>query len=157
MSSDVSQIGVLIRREIEAAILKPLIEAFGDKFGQEATMEIVAKVIEESARENGRQLAAMLGGDNLEDFINGLPLWSKNGALEIEILEQAKDKLSMNITRCRYVDMYRRLGMEELGYALSCARDPALFTGFNEKIDFQRTQTIMEGAPFCDFRVTMKK
>jgi hypothetical protein len=28
--------------------------------------------------------------------------------------------------------------------------------GFNPKIKFKRTQTIMEGAPYCDFRYTLE-
>ncbi len=38
-----------------------------------------------------------------------------------------------------------------------CARDYALFEGFNPKIKFSRTQTIMEGAKFCDFRFEVEK
>jgi hypothetical protein len=48
--------------------------------------------------------------------------------------------------------MYRRLGLADLGGLLSCSRDAALIDGFNPSIAFARTQTIMEGAPHCDFR-----
>jgi hypothetical protein len=48
--------------------------------------------------------------------------------------------------------MYRRLGLEELGPILSCGRDGAMIDGFNPQIDFERTQTLMEGASHCDFR-----
>ena len=39
-----------------------------------------------------------------------------------------------------------------LGYCLSCCRDEAFIAGFNPSITLTRTQTIMEGAPVCDFR-----
>jgi hypothetical protein len=42
--------------------------------------------------------------------------------------------------------------MLEFGKILSCNRDGALIEGMNPEIRFTRTQTIMEGAPFCDFR-----
>ncbi len=48
--------------------------------------------------------------------------------------------------------MYRALGLSDLGGSLSCQRDYALAQGFNPAIELTRTQTIMEGAPFCDFR-----
>jgi hypothetical protein len=48
--------------------------------------------------------------------------------------------------------MYRALGLAELGGSLSCQRDFALAQGFNADIELTRTQTIMGGAPFCDFR-----
>jgi len=52
--------------------------------------------------------------------------------------------------------MYRALGIPELGALLSCNRDFALIQGFNPDVDLTRTQTIMEGAPFCNFRYTRK-
>jgi hypothetical protein len=48
--------------------------------------------------------------------------------------------------------MYRALGVPELGALLSCNRDFALIQGFNPDVELRRTQTIMEGAPHCDFR-----
>ena len=77
---------------------------------------------------------------------------AENDALELEILEQTPTRLSFNVTRCRYAEMYRALGLPDLGGSLSCQRDYALAQGFNPAIELTRTQTIMEGAPFCDFR-----
>ena len=39
-----------------------------------------------------------------------------------------------------------------MGYYLSCGRDAAFAEGFNPDIRMTRTQTIMQGAAFCDFR-----
>ncbi|HSC72405.1 MAG TPA: L-2-amino-thiazoline-4-carboxylic acid hydrolase, partial [Candidatus Methylomirabilis sp.] len=52
--------------------------------------------------------------------------------------------------------MYRALGIPELGAVLSCGRDYALGDGFNPDLQLTRTQTIMEGAPFCDFRYRLE-
>jgi fumarate reductase iron-sulfur subunit len=81
-----------------------------------------------------------------------LPLWSEGGALEIEVSEANTTKCSMNVTRCRYAEMYKRLGLGDYGHLLSCSRDFAFVEGFNPNIKLTRTQTIMEGADFCDFR-----
>ncbi len=59
---------------------------------------------------------------------------------------------AFNVTRCRYAEMYRELGIPHLGPVLSCARDFALIEGFNPLIRLTRTQTLMDGAPTCDFR-----
>jgi hypothetical protein len=75
--------------------------------------------------------------------------------METYILEATGEKFSFNVTRCRYAGMYRELGIPELGAILSCNRDFALIQGFNPQIDLARTQTIMEGAAFCDFRFTL--
>ncbi len=72
------------------------------------------------------------------------------------MLEQTDDRLSFNVTRCRYAEMYRALGLDELGGSLSCCRDFALVEGFNPEIELERTQTLMEGATHCDFRFRTK-
>jgi hypothetical protein len=143
---------LLQQREIEAQIVGPLIRAFAAEFGQERTLAIVAQVIRGLARESGAELARRLGEQTLEAFAQSSDRWRENGALEIEVLEQSATHLSFNVTRCRYAEMYRALGLSDLGASLSCQRDFALAQGFNPAIELSRTQTIMEGAPFCDFR-----
>ena len=45
------------------------------------------------------------------------------------MLEQSAERLSFNVVRCRYAEMYRTLGMADLGSSLSCQRDFALARG----------------------------
>jgi L-2-amino-thiazoline-4-carboxylic acid hydrolase len=152
MDAEKPKLPLLERREIEARIVGPLIRAFSDELGHERTLEIVAGVIRELARESGAELARVLGEQTLEAFAQSLDRWRENGALEIDVLEQSPARLSFNVTRCRYAEMYRALGLADLGASLSCQRDFALARGFNPAIELTRTQTIMGGAPFCDFR-----
>ena len=84
-------------------------------------------------------------------------MFSQGGAQEFELLESTPPKVAINATRCNYAEMYREHGLQELGFLLSCGRDFALMEGFNPKIRFTRTQTIMEGAPFCDFRFSLEE
>jgi len=140
------------QREIEARIVGPLIRAFAADLGTERTLAIVRQVIGDLARESGAELARTLGECTLEAFSRSLDRWRQNGALEIELLEQSPERLDFNVTRCRYAEMYRALGLGDLGASLSCQRDYTLAQGFNPEIQLTRTQTIMEGAPYCDFR-----
>lgn len=154
---DLNKVGVLRRREIEARIVAPLIEALGRQFGRERVLEVAAATIIQIAREQGKELVAVLGGQALTDFAKSLEAWKKDNALQIEVLEQTDERFSFNVTRCRYAEMYRALGVPELGTILSCNRDFALIQGFNERISLRRTQTIMEGSAFCDFRYVAKE
>jgi len=65
----------------------------------------------------------------------------------MDVIEQTEKKFSFNVTRCRYAEMYKELGVQEYGALLSCGRDAALIAGFNPQIRFTRAQTIMTGAP----------
>jgi hypothetical protein len=143
---------LLERREIEARIVGPLIRAFSAEFGQERTLAVLRQVITELAMQSGADLARSLGEASLEAFASTLGRWSENGALEIEMLEQSPERLSFNVVRCGYAEMYRALGLADLGGSLSCQRDFALASGFSPDIELTRTQTLMEGASCCDFR-----
>ncbi len=150
------QVGVLVRREIEARILGPMIDAFADAFGRERVLELVRSTIVEIARSQGRAMRMSGTGNDLEDFADTMEAWKRGGALETNILANSGDSFDFNVTRCRYAEMYRELGMEELGSILSCARDYALIEGYNDSVDLTRTRTIMEGASHCDFRYRLR-
>ncbi|MBI4735159.1 MAG: L-2-amino-thiazoline-4-carboxylic acid hydrolase [candidate division NC10 bacterium] len=151
-----NDIGVLKRREIEARILAPLINALAAEFGREGVIEIAKRVIVEIARQQGKVLAGQVGGNSLDHFVSGKDPWVKGDALQIEVLQATGTSYHFNVTRCRYAEMYRALGIPELGVVLSCGRDYALGEGFNPDLTLTRTQTIMEGAPFCDFRYRLE-
>ena len=143
---------LLQRREIEARIVGPLVRAFAAEFGEAPTLAVLRTTIESLARQGGAEMARSLGDASLSAFAGTLKHWCEGGALELDLLEQSPDRLDFNVTRCRYAELYRALGMADLGGTLSCARDFALASGFNPAIRLARTQTIMEGASHCDFR-----
>ena len=147
-----NEIGVLRRREIEARILMPVLERLGAEFGRDRVFEVARDVIVEVARAQGRELATQMGGSSLAHFASSMENWKKGDAYRMETLEQTEERFSFNVTRCRYAEMYRSLGIPEVGALLSCNRDFSLVEGFNPDIALTRTQTIMEGAPHCDFR-----
>jgi len=151
-----ARLGVLTRREVEARILKPVIDDLGAAFGRDAVQAVVRDTIIKIAREQGAALSQQMGGNSLKHFVDSLAYWTKDGALEIEVIEDSEAVLSFNVTRCRYAELYESLGIRAIGAIFSCSRDFALVEGFNPDISLQRTQTIMEGAPFCDFRYRHK-
>ena len=151
-----NDVPILVRREIEARIAGPLIKAFMKKFGREETIAVASEVILNLAEESGQQLAERCGGNSLEHLSNGTGQWSAGGALKRDVLEKTNSKYNYNIVRCKDAEMYKELGLEELGFIFSCGRDGKMFGGFNPNIKFERTQTIMQGADYCDFRLSLE-
>ena len=152
-----AKIGVLTRREVEARILAPMLDAMGEAFGRERVQQVMRDTIIRIAKKQGAELAGFMGGVTFQHFAESLRFWTQDDALEIDVIEQTADVFSFNVTRCRYAELYEKLGIRELGTALSCARDYALIEGFNPEVSLKRTQTIMEGAPHCDFHYCVKK
>ena len=150
------RIGVLARRETEARILTPMIRALCEKFDEAEVLAIVRDTVIDLAQKQGRDLAEVYG-DDIEAFLETLEFWQQDGALEIEILDQSDTVLNFDVKRCRYAEMYKALGIEDLGAVFSCNRDYAMVEGFNAEAKLERKHTIMEGNHCCTFRYTFPK
>ena len=102
-------------------------------------------------------MAEQMGGDSIDHFADSLQYWTQDNALEIDVLQKNDETFSFNVIRCRYAELYKALGIPELGAVLSCNRDYALIEGFNGEVALTRTQTIMQGATHCDFRYQLNR
>lgn len=167
---DPSPISLLERRRIEAEIVIPLIDAMAARFGREDVLSVLRDVIDGLARESGARLAAHGPGPtaaptsdasgasgvarapDLLDFAHVIQAWWANDALRADLKRSERDRLEFDVVRCRYAEMYRELGRPDLGRILSCRRDHALIDGYAPQYELERTQTLLEGAPCCDFR-----
>jgi len=151
-------ISMLEKRRIEAALIGEFYEVLKDRLGRDEAQEIIRVTVAASAVTQGGEFRAAFDHEpDLQDFASHLHLWEKDAALDRNILHKSPERLDYNITRCAYAEMYRDMGLGNIGHLLSCNRDGAFCTGFSEDIELTRTQTIMAGADFCDFRYTLKR
>ena len=149
--------GNLKRREIQAQFFAFLIRGYINALGTERAMQLASGAIREDAMQTGRKMAEKYNGNTLSELLRVVnEVWAKGDSLEFDIQEQTGQKLSFNVTRCQYAELYYRLGMKEYGFCLSCNRDEAFFQGFNPRMKFMRNQTIMQGAKTCDFRIILE-
>ncbi|MBB4018136.1 hypothetical protein GGR16_003170 [Chelatococcus caeni] len=146
------------RRRIEAEILKHVYETLKESHGVAMAQKAVADAVRRSSIEQGARFAAMQNGEtSIEGFAALQPLWTMENALEIDVIEKTETTFAFNVTRCRYAEMYRQMGLGEIGHLLSCQRDGTFCEGYDDKLKLARSQTIMQGASHCDFRYTYEK
>ena len=135
--------------------LKEVYETLKASHGETVAKKTIEESVRRSAIEQARQFAAAApGGTSLKAFQDVMPLWTKGGALEIEVKEQTDASFAFNVVRCRYAETYKAMGLGEIGHLLSCNRDGAFCEGYDPKLKLERTQTIMQGAGHCNFRYT---
>lgn len=146
------ELPLLQRREIEARILAPVIEALAAKFGRDEVLALLSETIKRVAREHGAEMAQSMGSSTMADMAKVLDFWQHDGALKATVNRHDDEHFDFDVTRCKFAELYERLGIRELGPILSCNRDFCFIEGFNPKIKLQRSQTIMNGAAHCDFR-----
>jgi predicted hydrocarbon binding protein len=155
--SDMKDMAILERRRIEANVLGHVFEVMCKRLNETEARSILREAISNAAVAHGKELADDQGGErNLQDFADLMPAWTKEDALEIDMLHESEERLEFNVVRCRYSEMYKEMGLGDIGDLLSCNRDGKFCTGYNPDIELTRTQTIMKGAGHCDFRFRMK-
>jgi hypothetical protein len=151
-------LSMLEKRKIEAEILKEVYETLKASHGEAVAKKTIAESVRRSAIEQARAFAAAApGGPSLKAFQDVMPLWTKGGALEIEVTEETDKSFAFNVTRCRYAETYKAMGLGEIGHLLSCNRDGAFCEGYDPKLKLARSQTIMQGASHCDFKYSYEK
>jgi hypothetical protein len=149
---------MLEKRRIEAAMLKHVYDTLKASHGIEVAQRTIAEAVRKSAMAQAAEMAAKVGGKtSLQTFIERQELWTRGGALERDIVEQCGTRYRFNVTRCKYAEMYRDMGLGEIGHLLSCQRDGTFCEGYDPRIKLKRTQTIMQGASHCDFDYTFDK
>lgn len=143
---------MLEQRRIEANILKAVFREMADQLGEAKAEEILGAAIIKDSIAQGRAYADGKDDTGLLAFRATMAQWKASGALEMDMLKETKDEVHFNVTRCKYSEMYREMGLGHIGHLLSCNRDGTFCTGFDPRIKLERTQTIMSGASHCDFR-----
>ena len=145
-------ISMFERRRVEAAILKHVYDTLKNSHGEAVARTTIADAVRSSSIEQAAEFAAKVGGKtSMQTFIDRQALWTVGGALTVEVKEQSETSYVFNVTRCRYAEMYREMGLGEIGHLLSCQRDATFCEGYDKRLRLTRTQTIMQGASHCDF------
>lgn len=155
-TADDVQISHLQRRKIEGRVLIPFIEACREKFGDAAARDLVVATIRRLAVEDGARWGEAYGRSLSALKAVAEKVWAGSGSLDVEIVAASDDRLDFNVTRCRYAEFYKELGLADLGHLVHCNRDHAMIEGFNPDLKLTRTQTVMGGATHCDFRFAKK-
>ena len=156
-SSESNTLNRIEKRAIKALAVVPIIQAVARRMGKEEALAILQDVNEKEAFQRGRSIREQRGGrTGIPELVEDVATWGIGGAMAIEVLEQTPETYHFNVTRCPYYEKYRELGIGEFGVALSCCRDAPFARGFHPHLKLARSQTIMEGADYCDFRYTLR-
>jgi predicted ArsR family transcriptional regulator len=146
---------LLERRKMEAAVLVPVIRAMQAAFGEAKVNEVVGKAIRDIARAQGEKARERAKIETIPQLaaqmVDG-PGPLSEGSLTVEVVQRDDTHFGFDVKRCQFMEMYEEMGARDLGFLLSCGRDFAMFEGMAPDVTFERTQTRMQGADFCDFR-----
>jgi len=150
------ELPTLVKRKLQAEVIGPIYAEMAAQLGEAKAKSILDAAVRKAAIAEGRHFAALApdGRTSMADFIKLYDLWTEDSALEIEVLEASDKIFNFDVTRCRYAETYKEMGLGKIGHLMSCNRDGTFCQGYDPKIELDRRQTIMEGAKRCTFRYT---
>jgi len=136
--------------KIQARAMIPVVKALESEFGKEKVHAIVGKAIAESYAEF---VSTRITDRNTHP---GETDQSLDYDVDSEVVEHTDKTYFVNMTRCAYADYFRKIGETEIGALLACGMDFPVEKKLRPNWEFRRTQTLMQGAPYCDFRWYLK-
>ena len=69
-----------------------------------------------------------------------------------DVVENTDNAYGHNVVGCAFAEYFRSIGEPEIGALMTCGVDFAAEAHMRPDWEFNRTQTLMQGAPHCDFR-----
>lgn len=132
-----------------------MLEAFKERFGDGAA-EVTDRLTAERSFKEGQALAEALGSNTIGDLIR--ELWESALPSGLEYTsEKTENGVQMKCTKCYIHEMAKELGITEWAYHLFCVGDPYFVKGFNPKMGFTRTKSLMEGHDHCNHHFYMEE
>ena len=153
-------ISFLQQAKLQAQVLVPVLRALRARLGNDEANKLVADALRDWSREQFRRVAEAADGDKLDKW---KAIWADvfekvGDGFELDMLHNDNAAQDFNVTRCPYAEFFHALDEPELGALLLCEPDFHLAEAVGgEDVQFERTQTIMQGAQYCDFRIRMKE
>lgn len=149
------QNNILQQRQIEARLMKRVIEGLFEKFDKDEVLSNLRDTFRKIAYEDGKKLKK----EKSNPMLILEKHWQKlteGEALVMEGFLNTESKMSFKVTQCKYAEFYKEIGAPELGTILSCCRDEAFLKGFTNRIKMMRSKTILEGNNCCEFKYELQ-
>ena len=154
-----SNLSLLDEVKLQAEVILPVLRALRAEIGRETADRIVGNALRQWARTLYHRIGAAKSGTPRQKWD---AVWAEDmrprigGDVEREMLKDDGTVREYNVVRCKYAEFFRQLGEPELGGILLCDSDFHIAEIGGPQVEFKRTQTIMQGAPYCDFRYRFK-
>jgi hypothetical protein len=141
-----AKLSMLDAVKIQARILIPIVKALERELGKERAHAIVGHAIANAYADWQAQRTTARNTHPRETNV------ADSFPVETEVADDTETAFAVNMTRCQFADYFRHIGEPEIGALLTCGVDFATQARLRPDWEFGRTQTLMKGAPYCDFR-----
>jgi len=132
--------------KIQARALIPIVRALEAELGKEKAHALVGKALAEA---QASFVASRTAERDSHPRVDGAAF---PYPVESRLVEDTERSLAIDMTACEFAKYFRSIGEPEIGALMTCGVDFAVNAKLRPSWELTRTQTQMQGAPFCDFR-----
>lgn len=156
---DPAKLSLLEEVKLQAGVILPVLRALRTEIGKSVADRIVGNALRTWARDLYHRIGDSKDGTPRQKWD---AVWAEDmrprigDAVDREMLKDDGTVREYNVTRCQYAEFFKALGEPELGGILLCDSDFHIADTGGAEVEFKRTQTIMQGAAYCDFRYRFK-
>ena len=145
-------LGTLVRQILDTEEgpidkLRQLLDKFEEEFGREDD-GLVLENVSNICMTWWRSQAEQLGENSIEALIRAQ--WEPTADRYPFTVHEVEDGKQVRCTKCPTAELFAALGREDLGKLFICSTDQFIVQGFNPKMRYSRSMTIMEGDEYCD-------
>ena len=153
------QISLFDEVKLQAQVLVPVLRALRTELGKDKADALVSQPLRDWVRACYHRIGEQKPGGARQKWEG---VWDElrpriGDAVNREFIRDDDDAREYNVTRCRYAEFFKALGEPELGEILLCDYDFYIAEVGAPAVELMRTQTIMKGAAYCDFRYRFKR
>jgi len=140
--------------KIQTQVLLPVLSALRSELGKDKADALVRQPLRDWVRSVYHRIGEQKPGDARQKEEG---VWDElrpriGDVVTREIIRDDDEAREYNVTRCRFAEFFKALGEPELGEILLCDYDYYIAEVGEPAVELTRTQTIMKGAAYCDFR-----
>jgi hypothetical protein len=156
---DVASLSLLDEVKLQAQVIVPVLRALRAEIGKEEADRVVGDALRKWARDLYHRIGDSKTGTPRQKWD---AVWAEDmrprigDAVDRDQLNDDGGVREYHDTRGQSAAFFRGLGEPELGAILLCDSDFHIAEVGGANVEFKRTQTIMQGAAYCDFRYRFK-
>jgi len=157
-TSAVQQISLFDEIKLQAQVLVPVLRELRTELGKDKAFALVSQPLRDYVRSVYLKIGEQKPGDARQKWEG---VWDElrpriGDAVNREFIRDDNEAREYNVTRCKYAEFFKSLGEPEIGEILLCDFDFYIAEVGAPNVELTRTQTIMNGASYCDFRYCFK-
>jgi hypothetical protein len=144
--------------KLQVQVLMPVLRALRTELGKDKADELVRQPLRDWVRSVYHKIGDRKHGDARQKWER---VWDElrpriGEAVNREFIRDDNEAREYNVTQCKFAEFFKSLGEPELGEILLCDFDFYIAEIGAPCVELTRTQTIMGGASYCDFRYRFK-